>query len=74
MIKIFLADLVMIPAVIFIMARFSHKRQEPEWVELNRFRAYLRSQEFIRKRDKLFETSLKGGDNHDYITKNVKSD
>jgi len=65
MFKTFLADAVMIPAVVFLIARFSHKRQEPEWVELNRFRAYLRTPEFIRKRDKLFETSLKGGDNHD---------
>jgi len=65
MFKTFLADLVMIPAVIFIVARFSHKRQEPGWVELNRFRAYLRTPEFIKKRDKLLETSLKGGGNHD---------
>ena len=65
MFKTFLADLIMIPAVIFLVARFSHKRKEPEWVELNRFRAYMRSPEFIEKRDKLFETSLKGGDNHD---------
>ena len=65
MFKTFLADLIMIPAVIFLVTRFSHRRKEPEWVELNRFRAYLRSPEFIEKRDKLFETSLKGGDNHD---------
>ena len=65
MFKTFLADLVVIPAVIFIVARFSHKRKEPEWVELNRFRAYLRTPEFMKRRDKLFETSLKGGDNHD---------
>ncbi len=65
MFKTFLADLIMIPAVVFIVARFSHKIKEPEWVELNRFRAYLRSPEFIKKRDKLFENNLKGGDNHD---------
>lgn len=65
MFKTFLADLIMIPAVIFIVVRFSHRKKEPEWVELNRFRAYLRTPEFIKKRDKLFETSLKGGDNHD---------
>lgn len=65
MFKTFLADLIMIPAVIFTVARFSHKIKEPEWVELNRFRAYLRSPEFIKKRDKLLETSLKGGGNHD---------
>jgi len=56
-----LADLMMIPAIVFLVARFSHRKKEPEWVELNRFRAYLRSTEFIKKRDKLFETSLKGG-------------
>ena len=65
MFKTFLADLIMIPAVIFIVARFSHKRKEPEWVELNRFRAYLRTPEFMKRRDKLFETYQKGGDNHD---------
>ena len=65
MFKTILADMIILPAVIFIVARFSHKRKEPEWVELNRFRAYLRTPEFIEKRDKLFETSLKGGDNHD---------
>jgi hypothetical protein len=65
MFKTFLADLIMIPAVIFLVAKFSHKKNEPEWVELNRFRAYLRSPEFIAKRDKLFETGLKGGDDHD---------
>jgi len=61
MFKTFLADLVVIPAVIFIVARFSHKRKEPEWVELNRFRAYLRTTEFMKRRDKLFETYQKGG-------------
>ncbi|MFA6512605.1 MAG: hypothetical protein WCT34_00200 [Patescibacteria group bacterium] len=65
MFKTFLADLVVIPAVIFLVVRFSHKRKEPEWVELNRFRAYLRSPEFMKRRDKLFETYQKGGDNHD---------
>jgi len=61
MFKTFLADLIMIPAVIFIVARFSHKKKEPEWVELNRFRAYLRSPEFRKKHEKLIETYLKGG-------------
>ncbi len=65
MFKTFLADLVVIPAVVFLVAKFSHKRIEPEWVELNRFRAYMRTPEFIEKRDKLFETYQKGGDNHD---------
>ena len=65
MFKTFLADLVLIPAVVFLVARFSHKRKEPEWVELNRFRAYLRTPEFMKRRDKLFETYQKGGDNHD---------
>jgi hypothetical protein len=65
MFKTFLADLIMIPAVIFLVAKFSHKKKEPEWVELNRFRAYLRSPEFIAKRDKLFETGSKEGDDHD---------
>jgi hypothetical protein len=61
MFKTFLADIIILPAIVFLVARFSHRKQEPEWVELNRFRAYLRTPEFIRKRDKLFETSLKGG-------------
>ena len=65
MFKTFLADLIMIPAVIFIVARFSHKKKEAEWVELNRFRVYLRSPEFIKKHEKLMQTYLKGGDNHD---------
>jgi len=56
-----LADLVMIPAIFFLVARFSHKKKEPEWVELNRFRAYLRSPEFRKKHEKLIETYLKGG-------------
>jgi len=65
MFKTFLVDLIMIPAVIFIVARFSQKKKEPEWVELNHFRAYLRSPEFRKKHEKLIETYLKGGDNHD---------
>jgi len=65
MFKTILADMIILPAVIFIVARFSHKRKEPEWVELNRFRAYLRSPEFRKKHEKLIETYLKGGDNHD---------
>jgi len=65
MFKTFLADAVMIPAVVFLVARFSHRIREPEWMELNRFRAYMRTKQFIEKRDKLLETSLKGGGNHD---------
>ena len=65
MFKTFLADLVVIPAVVFFVARFAHKKKEPEWVELNRFRAYLRTPEFMKRRDKLFEIYQKGGDNHD---------
>lgn len=65
MFKTFLADVVMIPAVVFLVARFSHRIKEPEWMELNRFRAYMRTEKFIEKRDKLLETNLKGGGNHD---------
>jgi len=65
MLKTFLADLIMIPAVVFLIAKFSSRKQEPEWVELNRFRAYLRSPEFRKKHEKLMQTYLKGGDNHD---------
>jgi len=65
MFKTFLADLVMIPAIVFLVARFSKRTREPEWMELNRFRAYLRSPEFIKKHEKLIETYLKGGGNHD---------
>jgi len=61
MFETILADILILPAVVFLVARFSRRIKEPEWVELNRFRAYLRSPEFIRKRDKLLETSLKGG-------------
>lgn len=61
MFQTILADIIILPAVVFLVARFSHRKKEPEWVELNRFRAYLRSPEFIKRRDKLFETSLKGG-------------
>jgi hypothetical protein len=55
----------MIPAVVFLVARFSHRKKEPEWVELNRFRAYLKTPEFRKKHEQLIETYLKGGDNHD---------
>ncbi len=65
MFKTFLADLIMIPAVVFLVARFSHRKKEPEWVELNRFRAYLKTPEFRKKHEQLIETYLKGGDNHD---------
>jgi len=61
MFETILADILILPAVVFLVARFSRRIKEPEWMELNRFRAYLRSPEFIRKRDKLLETSLKGG-------------
>jgi len=61
MFETILADILILPAVVFLVARFSRRKKEPEWVELSRFRAYLRSPEFIRKRDKLLETSLKGG-------------
>lgn len=50
---------------IFLLNKFNPKIDEPEWKEINRMNAYMRSPEFIEKRDKLFETSLKGGDNHD---------
>ena len=53
--------MIILPAVVFLVARFSRRIKEPEWVELNRFRAYLRSPEFIKKHEKLIETFLKGG-------------
>ena len=61
----FLADAVMIPAVLFLIARFTPRKNGPEWMELNRFRAYLRSPEFIKKHEKLMQTYLKGGGDHD---------
>ena len=64
MFETILADMIILPAVVFLVVKFSHRKKEPEWVELNRFRAYLRSPEFMKKRDKLFETYLKGGGNH----------
>jgi len=65
MFKTFLADVLMIPAVILFVARLSHKSREPEWRELNRFRAYLRTPEFRKKHEKLMQTYLKGGGDHD---------
>jgi hypothetical protein len=61
MFQTILADMIILPAVVFLVARFSHRKQEPEWVELNHFRAYLRSPEFRKKNEKLIETYLKGG-------------
>ena len=56
-----LADLIVIPLVIILVARFGHRQQEPEWLQLSRMRAYMRSPEFIKKHEKLIETYLKGG-------------
>ena len=65
MFKILLADFLILPPIVFLIAKFAPRKREPEWVELNRFRAYLRTPEFMKRRDKLFETYQKGGDNHD---------
>jgi len=61
MFETILADILILPAVVFLVARFSRRIKEPEWMELNRFRAYLRSPEFRKKHEKLIETYLKGG-------------
>jgi hypothetical protein len=61
MFETILADMIILPAMILLVVRFSKKKKEPEWVELNRFRAYLRSPEFRKKHEKLIETYLKGG-------------
>jgi len=65
MFQVILADLVVLLAVIFFILKFPPKKDEPEWVELNRFRAYLRSDEFRKKHEKLIESYWKGGDKHD---------
>lgn len=61
MFQTILADMIILPAVVFLVVRFLHRKKEPEWIELNRFRAYLRTPEFRKKHEKLIETYLKGG-------------
>ncbi|KKP86745.1 MAG: hypothetical protein UR89_C0015G0008 [Candidatus Roizmanbacteria bacterium GW2011_GWA2_35_8] len=50
---------------IFLLNKFGPKIDEPEWKEINRMNAYMRSPEFIKRRDKLLVKFLKGGDQHE---------
>jgi len=61
MFQVILADLIFLPLVVLFVIKFGHRQEEPEWLQLSRMKAYMRSPEFIKKRDKLLETSLKGG-------------
>jgi len=53
MFQVILADLIILPLVILFVAKFGHRQEEPEWLQLNRIRAYMRSTEFIRKQKAL---------------------
>jgi len=50
---------------LFLLNRFSSKIDEPEWKEINRMNAYMRTPEFIKRRDRLFIEFMKGGDKHE---------
>ena len=50
---------------LFLLNRFSSKIDEPEWKEINRMNTYMRTPEFIKKRDRLFIEFMKGGDKHE---------
>jgi len=63
MFQVILADLIFLPLVVLFVAKFGHRQEEPEWLQLSRIRAYMRSPEFIRKHEKLIESYLKGDGN-----------
>ena len=57
--------LIAIVLPLFLLNRFSSKIDEPEWKEINRMNAYMRTPEFIKRRDRLFIEFMKGGDKHE---------
>jgi|GEM_PF-1744325 len=63
MFQVILADLIFLPLVVLLVAKFGHRQEEPEWLQLNRMRAYMRSPEFIQKHEELIESYLKGDGN-----------
>ena len=50
---------------LFLLNKFFSKIDEPEWKEINRMNAYMRTPEFIKRRDRLFIEFMKGGDKHE---------
>jgi len=65
MFQVILADLIILPLVVLFVIKFGHRQEEPEWLQLNRMKAYMRSPEFIKKHEKLIETYLNGDGNHE---------
>jgi len=63
MFQVIIADLIILPTIVFIIAKFGHRQEEPEWLQLSRIRAYMRSPEFIKKHGKLIKLCLKGDGN-----------
>ena len=57
MFQVILADLIFLPLVVLFVAKFGHRQEEPEWIQINRMRAYMRSEEFRRKQ-KALETEM----------------
>jgi len=53
MFQVILADLIFIPLVVLFVIKFGHRQEEPEWIQLNRMKTYMRSPEFIKKQKAL---------------------
>jgi len=57
MLQVILADLIILPLVVLFIVKFGHRQEEPEWIQINRMKAYMRSEEFRRKQ-KALETEM----------------
>ena len=53
MFQVILADLITLPLIVLFVVKFGHPQEESEWLQLNRIRAYMRSDEFRRKQKAL---------------------